>query len=142
MLWYLISAHCNQRLGSLSTVAIETEHGWKYKPMNISFIDIFKKLKPNTNICISSKKLWVVSRITEVCITYTGCLRNANFITRISHIYWNETNCILTDLRYHTYVGDIHPGTVPVTLGTYVAYWCELCRLFLCTHVLIFGAQT
>ena len=46
---------------------------------------------------------------------------------------------VLIGLGYHLYAGDEHPGTLPVALGTYIAYM--ICHLFLCTYVLIFGAQ-
>ena len=46
---------------------------------------------------------------------------------------------ILSGLSYPSFGSDKHAGTLHVMLGIFIAYMT--CHLFLCTHVLIFGAQ-
>ena len=48
---------------------------------------------------------------------------------QLSHIAVNVyVHALLTGLRYHTYAGDKHHGTLLVTLDTYISD--KICRLF------------
>ena len=52
---------------------------------------------------------------------------------------YSQCHHVLHQVWDIAYVQETHLCTLLVTLGSYIAY--ELCHLFYCTHVLIFGAQ-